>query len=107
MIKAYAEETVTGRQLLLIGLSKANVERMQAGDPIYVTLDDVAEAAPQLMGMDLTIVFGEDEYAITQNFIQAGALRPDDVRLANHKGSHLTDQEGDEGEDGGHSGAST
>ncbi len=64
-------EDLNGRPLLLIGLSRRNVELLKLGRPIL----RVAENTPVLdqLGIGLSIIYGETEKAILEDFQKNGA----------------------------------
>lgn len=57
--------------LVLLGLSRGNVERMMAGDPIRVHGDDPAIGLP---GVTIVLMYGETEDAITAELRAAGVV---------------------------------
>lgn len=67
MIKARGEKD--GRPVLLLGLSRANVERLQADQPIVISADELE--AMGLPAVEVVILAGETEATIAA---QLGAL---------------------------------
>jgi hypothetical protein len=64
MVKAQAT-MADGRVLIVMGISRANVERLKEGDPIY--FDPAALKIPpgSVIGA-ITLFYGEDEAALTR-----------------------------------------
>lgn len=67
MIKARGEKD--GRPVLLLGLSRANVERLQADQPIVISADELE--AMGLPAVQVVILAGETEATIAA---QLGAM---------------------------------
>jgi hypothetical protein len=57
--------------LVLLGITRGNVERLMAGQPIRVSGDDPAIGLP---GVTLCIMFGETEDAIAGELRAAGVV---------------------------------
>jgi hypothetical protein len=55
---------LTGRRVLLIGLSRANIDRLHLGMPIYVDLEVLTTAAGGAPLQDLIVIAGATEEAI-------------------------------------------
>lgn len=55
MIK-YVKTAANGRKLIAFGLSEENIKRLQANDPIFLTLEDVG-----IEGIDIGIYSGTTE----------------------------------------------
>ncbi len=62
----FSAKSDKGRQLIAIGLSEGNVQRMQAGFPIHVHCDDMGFAG------EIMIFTGKDEVSMTNMLINAG-----------------------------------
>jgi hypothetical protein len=61
MLKAVLSLEAGSRQVLVLGLERANTDRMHAGDPIRVVSDDVD---PRLPHLEVVIMAGEDNDAM-------------------------------------------
>lgn len=72
MIKFHGSST-DGRELLGIGLSRKNCEKLLAGHPIHFTLDEMEGSGLPWKG-EILIVGGETEEAITDEMMRMGAL---------------------------------
>jgi len=72
MIKFHGTAT-DGGELIGIGLSRKNCERLLAGKPIHFKLEDMAGSGLTLKG-EVLIVGGETEQSITDELHRAGAL---------------------------------
>lgn len=57
--------------MVLLGLSRGNVDRLLAGDPVLFDGSDIG-----LPGIKISIIFGETERAIVDVLDQAGVLPP-------------------------------
>lgn len=66
MIRASGKSGKDGRPVLVIGLSRRNCERLLEGDPILF------DAAPWGVDAHITLVAGETEEAITNEFREHG-----------------------------------
>ena len=64
--------TPTGRSIVLLGLSRANIDRLTMGQPIRVNLDELLPDGPP--PAEVMISFGETEAAIVAE-LQAGGVR--------------------------------
>jgi hypothetical protein len=62
-----------GGELIGIGLSRKNCERLLAGKPIHFKLSDMAASGLAMKG-EVLIIGGETEEAITAELHQLGAL---------------------------------
>lgn len=62
----------TGGRVLGFGLARANVERLQAGEPITARLDEMG-----LPGVSVVIWFGETEAAMEAELRGAGLIGDD------------------------------
>lgn len=70
-------------QILGLGISRANVERLIAGDPIRVIGSEM-----HLQDLEILLFFGEDERELTRMLKEWGAIGPEtqvhvDERLKN------------------------
>jgi len=77
--------TGTGKELLILGLSRANIERMTSGKPVHVKEATHGEGIPD--GWEIVIMFGETEQEMQKQFVEAGMIGPEtkvniDPRLA-------------------------
>lgn len=61
-----------GKEMLLLGLSRGNVDRLTAGQPIRLTRETHGEA----MGRDeaILILFGETEQDLYDSFVREGLV---------------------------------
>jgi hypothetical protein len=66
--------TPTGRSIVLLGLSRANVDRLTMGQPIRVDLDELLPDGPS--PSEVLISFGETEAAIVAELQAAGVRVP-------------------------------
>lgn len=62
-----------GGELLGIGLSRKNCEKLLAGQPIHFSLDEMAGSGMTWNG-EILIIGGETEQAITDELHKLGAL---------------------------------
>ena len=59
--------TANGRDIVILGLSRLNIKKLEAGMPIRIT----AQSHPgSNLDMDVLIVFGETESAIAEDLAQ-------------------------------------
>jgi hypothetical protein len=65
-------------QCLILGLSRGNVERLTAGQPVRVTRQTHGEGVP--LGWEIFILFGETERAIHDELSGIGALSAAETR---------------------------
>lgn len=79
MIVAVGENE--GRTLLLLGLSKVNIERLMAHQPIRMT----AESHHIPDGLEIQIVYGDTEGAIEQKLLAAGVIDSQTITKINAK----------------------
>jgi hypothetical protein len=61
-----------GAQLVGLGLSQGNIDRLKDGKPIYIHLDELG-----IEGIDVLIHYGETEDSIIADFKKEGLI-PDD-----------------------------
>ena len=59
---------------LILGLSRENVNRLTAGQPILIHRDKQGDAVPE--GWEILICFGETELALHAAFERSGAIGP-------------------------------
>lgn len=71
MIKG-AGKTALGLPVLFLGLSGENVTRLAAGEPIHVSVADMARMG--LPAMEVVLGYGRTEDDITASLRQAGVL---------------------------------
>jgi hypothetical protein len=81
MIRASAD---SGR-IILLGLSRANVEKLIAGNPVYVTGESLG--APNITS--ISVFFGETEADMEKLMLEAGYIGPHttvikDIRHGKH-----------------------
>ncbi len=67
-------KTGDGGEFLLIGLSKVNIERLQAGQPIRITRARHGDGVPE--GWFIGIMAGESELDMQRQLEKAGAIGP-------------------------------
>jgi hypothetical protein len=67
-----AAETQDGKKLLLLGLSRANVERLMAGEDIKVPVLPTSSGWPQ--NWEVKITFGETEMAMQLHLVASGLI---------------------------------
>lgn len=67
----FSATTPTGRQIVGLGLEEGNLERLRAGKPIAVKLDELAPG----LAADLVIFYGKDRHAMVD--MMAGSIGPD------------------------------
>jgi hypothetical protein len=75
MIKAFKQGR-HGRKMVIIGLSGETITRLMSDEPILLDLG--ADLAPDLAGIDLLLVGGKSEAAITRDLI-ARKLLPAEI----------------------------
>jgi hypothetical protein len=64
-----------GTELLLLGISRRNIEELQAGRPIRLTTETHGAGIP--LGWTIAIIYGETEAAITADLQAMGVIGPD------------------------------
>ncbi len=84
MIVARADIDNPKRLLLILGLTKMNVERLKAGQPIRIRREVHGEGIPQ--GWEIMICYGETEQHLYQQF-KAQGLMGEDTKV--HKDPRL------------------
>jgi hypothetical protein len=62
MIIARGEDKETGEQLLLLGLSRENLKRLQEGAPMLITRKTHGDGIPE--NWRIVIIFGETELSM-------------------------------------------
>lgn len=72
MIIARGKSDDGQQQLLLLGLSQGNIDRLREGKPIHVTRKSHGEGIPP--GWAIAIVYGETEQAIVDEMREKGLL---------------------------------
>lgn len=72
MIKFIGHRGGSGRSVLGIGLTRANCERLQAGQPIHFHAEQMDVASLQVQ--EVMIFFGETEATMEADFRKAGLL---------------------------------
>lgn len=66
-----------GREVLFLGLSKKNIERMQAGDPVLVAERSNAPAGSLPPGLEILIFTGETELEMLEQCKKRGLVNSD------------------------------
>jgi hypothetical protein len=69
-----ARGSSNGGELLILGLSHGNINRLLAGQPMRMTRQTHGDGVPD--GWTIVIMAGESEQALEQVLRQAGALGP-------------------------------
>lgn len=64
--------TGAGNELLIFGLSRANVDRMMAGRPVHIKKSTHGDGIPE--GWEIVIFFGETEQDMQKQFAKAGMI---------------------------------
>ncbi len=67
-----------GNQVVILGLSRANVEKLTAGQPIRVCRQTHGEAIPA--GWEIVILFGETEQSLFDDLKDIGALAATEIK---------------------------
>lgn len=62
------------KQMLIVGLSKENIRRLQEGQPIVIRRGVHGEGVPK--GWQITLLVGEPD-EIARQFKEAGMIKPD------------------------------
>lgn len=75
MIIARASRTGSEGEILLLGLSRENVRRLQEGQPIHIRRVSHGEGVPE--GWEIVILFGETERAIKSDLEKHGLISPE------------------------------
>ena len=75
MLVAQSPSTDGKSITLLLGLTHANISRLQAGQPMLITRAKHGEAIPE--GLNISILYGETEMAIYGVLQGLNALAPD------------------------------
>lgn len=65
----------SGDELLLLGVTRRNIEELIKGHPIRLTTDTHGAGVP--LGWTIVIVFGETETSIAADLKRAGGIGPD------------------------------
>lgn len=77
MLKGIAQGA-DGRQMLILGLTRQNVQRMEAGRPILVDQRQLAELGyDDVPDQQVVIFFGETQNDLTQQLRDLGLNAPD------------------------------
>jgi hypothetical protein len=79
VIKAQTRQD-NGRSLVLLGLVEGNVERLEAGQPIKFSGEQVG-----IEGVDLAILYGDTEEVIIEELEKAGVELPEGTLAAVHE----------------------
>lgn len=79
MIK-FTAKNVRGQDVVGLGLSRANCERLLAGEPILVPLDELVPGAT----IEVLVFAGETEQAMYDHFQRAGRLGPHVKKFTMH-----------------------
>jgi hypothetical protein len=64
-----------GKEALLLGLSRENVRRLQAKQPIRLRRQTHGDGVPE--GWEIVIFFGETELSMKEELEKLGAIGPD------------------------------
>lgn len=64
------------REYLFLGLTAANLERLQAGQPIRLTAETHGGAVPE--GWTIGIIYGQNKEEIRLEMERAGIIQPED-----------------------------
>ena len=72
MIKFHGVAT-DGGELIGLGLSRKNCEKLLAGQPIHIKLSDMADSGLAMKG-EILLIGGETEQSITDELHSMGAL---------------------------------
>lgn len=64
-----------GNELLILGLTHANLRELQKGHPMRLTSETHGAGIP--LGWTIAIVYGEDEAAIAEDLKRAGGITAD------------------------------
>jgi len=73
MIVGRGEKAGGAVQVLILGLSRQNVEKLTQGKPMLVRREIHGAGVPP--GWEIAIVFGETEQALVDELMKMGALR--------------------------------
>lgn len=74
-------------QILVIGLTIENMQRMSEGDPVLVTHQKHGLVVP--LGLQILAMLGESDGQLTRWFVQAGIVNSDtDIRVGDPKDRH-------------------
>lgn len=85
MIVARAKGGDGADEILLFGLTRENIKRLVAGNPIRIAGASHGGGVPE--GWKVLIVFGETEDALTDALMRSGAVGPEtEVRAMPHEG---------------------
>lgn len=67
-----------GRQLLMLGITRENLQRLEAGNPIVVDQRDMRqELGEKVPDQDVIIFFGETHTDLTRQLREVGMGAPD------------------------------
>lgn len=66
-----------GGNLLGFGITEANIEKLKAGQPIYVELSELG-----IEGYDMMIMYGKDQRDVQRQLKEAGAWPKDGPEVA-------------------------
>lgn len=62
-------------EVLVLGLSRTNIDRLVKGDPIQITRATHGDGVPE--GWEIVITFGVTEMDMARDFKSAGVIGPD------------------------------
>ena len=65
-----------GQTIIGLGLSEGNIQRLKQGDPVYFSLEELG-----IEGYDVTIIYGETEEAIKDDFKKHGVTFGEEIEL--------------------------
>lgn len=78
-----------GEEMLLLGLSRLNIERLLKGCPIHLEQPTHAAALPR--GWTILIAFGETEQAILDTMREAGCVTEETLVIRRAEGAEGAD----------------
>jgi hypothetical protein len=64
----------TGEEMIILGLTMVNLRRLAGGEPIICKRETHGDGIPQ--GWQISIIVGETEESIYEQFKKAGLIRP-------------------------------
>lgn len=64
-----------GREMLILGLSRVNVERLVSGQPIRIRKESHGDGVPQ--GWEILIIYGNTELELASHLRSVGLLKPE------------------------------
>lgn len=64
-----------GTEVLILGVTKRNLEELQKGFPIRLSTETHGAGVP--LGWKIAIIYGETEASITEDLVAMGLIGPD------------------------------